>query len=80
MKKKLKPKKKGAKIPMRFNKGFLKEEGEEVTIDKYWSRRISAGDVVECKEEKKESKKSKSTKKVSKKAMKEDNKEIKGDE
>lgn len=30
---------------------LLKAEGEEVVLDRYWMRRLAAGDVVETKDE-----------------------------
>lgn len=57
MKIRLKPAKAGVKIPNPFNGKFLQEEGEVVELNKFWRRRINAGEVVEVKEEKKVSKK-----------------------
>jgi hypothetical protein len=61
MKLRLKPAKAGAKIIKPQNGKFLHEEGEEIVIDKYWRRRMNAGEVVEVKKE---------VKKVSKKITK----------
>ena len=51
--KKVKPSKEGLLVANPKNNLFLKEEGEVVPVNAYWSRMIKCGDVVEVVEEKK---------------------------
>lgn len=56
-KKKIKPAVKGAKIPNPKTGFFLKEDGEMVTMSKYWRRLYSSKQVVDAVETKSEPKK-----------------------
>jgi hypothetical protein len=48
---KIKPAREGDKIPNPKTGRFLKSEGEEVSMDKYWRRLLKSEQVVEAKKE-----------------------------
>lgn len=50
---KLRPTRKGLKVPFSMSQKYLKEEGESVKMSSYWIRRMKEGDVEEVKEEEK---------------------------